>query len=143
MSKVRVVREAEVKFDKNKDIIEINGFKVPTFFEVDEYGDDVYRGCYFNNDDMRKCIKNTCFDQLDSCYGRLRDKKGNIRIETEKFLIWNNRDEFYIYYKPSGLCINWYKFVHIGRCNHCNKPGITIAHLQKLCEVLRDDLNNC
>lgn len=56
------------------------------------------------------------------------------------FRIWTEEEETYILHLPSGTIVGWYKFTHIGRCNFCNKPDMTINDLRDFFMLLRNQL---
>lgn len=56
------------------------------------------------------------------------------------FRIWTEEEETYILHLPSGTIVGWYKFTHIGRCNFCNKPDMTIDDLRDFFMLLRNQL---
>ena len=56
------------------------------------------------------------------------------------FRIWTEEEETYILHLPSGTIVGWYKFIHIGRCNFCNKPDMGINDLRDFFMLLRNQL---
>lgn len=56
------------------------------------------------------------------------------------FRIWTEEEETYILHLPSGTIVGWYKFMHIGRCNFCNKPDMSINDLRDFFMLLRNQL---
>ena len=65
---------------------------------------------------------------------------GNEFNHVGDFRIWTEEEETYILHLPSGTIVGWYKFMHIGRCNFCNKPDMTIDDLRSLFMLLRNQL---
>lgn len=65
---------------------------------------------------------------------------GNEFDHVGDFRIWTEEEETYILHLPSGTIVGWYKFTHIGRCNFCNKPDMTIDDLRDLFMLLRNQL---
>lgn len=57
------------------------------------------------------------------------------------FRIWTEEEETYILHLPSGTIVGWYKFMHIGRCNFCNKPDMTINDLRDFFMLLRKSVD--
>ena len=56
------------------------------------------------------------------------------------FRIWTEEEETYILHLPSGTIVGWYKFIHIGRCNFCNKPDMGFNDLRDFFMLLRNQL---
>ena len=65
---------------------------------------------------------------------------GNEFNHVGDFRIWTEEEETYILHLPSGTIVGWYKFTHIGRCNFCNKPDMTIDDLRDFFMLLRNQL---
>lgn len=65
---------------------------------------------------------------------------GNEFDRVGDFRIWTEEEETYILHLPSGTIVGWYKFTHIGRCNFCNKPDMTIDDLRDFFMLLRNQL---
>ena len=65
---------------------------------------------------------------------------GNEFDHVGDFRIWTEEEETYILHLPSGTIVGWYKFTHIGRCNFCNKPDMTIDDLRDFFMLLRNQL---
>lgn len=94
----------------------------------------------FDRDELTKAyteiIGKSSADELMTdlvCSGDIINTAGDFRI-------WTEEESTYILHLPSGTIVGWYKFFHIGRCNFCNKPDMTIADLRQFFMLLRNQL---
>ena len=94
----------------------------------------------FDRNQLTLVFNNTIGDCIAE--SRLTDivYSGNEFNKVGDFRIWTEEEETYILHLPSGTIVGWYKFIHIGRCNFCNKPDMTIHDLRDFFMLLRNQL---
>lgn len=94
----------------------------------------------FDRNQLTMVFNNTIGDCIAE--SRLTDivYSGNEFNHVGDFRIWTEEEETYILHLPSGTIVGWYKFMHIGRCNFCNKPDMGINDLRDFFMLLRNQL---
>lgn len=71
-------------------------------------------------------------DVLDLC---------SYNSHTANFELWHDdQDEWYIKYIPTGVIINWYKGMHLGRTNTCTDPNFTLDDFRVFLTKLKAEL---
>lgn len=60
--------------------------------------------------------------------------------QTDNFKCFAMDGTYYIFNVSTGVCISWYKGLHLGRANECNMD-IDLNHLKTMLEELKVELD--
>lgn len=91
---------------------------------------------HFNRADFVRILEEVLgediFTVLDLC---------SYNSHTANFELWHDdQDEWYIKYVPTGVIINWYKAMHLGRTNTCTDPNFTLDDFRVFLTQLKAEL---
>lgn len=71
-------------------------------------------------------------DVLDLC--ARHTNIGDFELWTDEF------EEYYIKQNSTGVVVNWYKGVHLGRTNTCTNPDFTLDDFRKFLTQLKSEI---